>query len=242
MKWLGVVGLLIIVALAAVMRYQVAYPSVTVRYRLTLEAQVDGELKTASAVREVTYSKQPQLAAQHELSIGYRGEAVALDLGSRGTLFALLKAGRDERSGPEWIVLRAFDFDGGSLPSPVELGIEQVARLSGKRELPLDSLPVLVRFRDPSDLRTVEQVNPFNIGERFGADTKLVRATLEIVATRTPFSSSGMIGEPITTGIERKLAWWNGPFPWLKPTGGNVFIDTRTEAFKVSKEDFKVDY
>jgi len=241
MKWLGIVGLLIVVALAAIVRYQIGYPSVTVRYRLTLEAQVDGELKTASGVREVTYTKQPQLASQHELSIGYRGEAIALDLGARGTLFALLKGGRDERSGPEWIVLRAFDFDGGSLPRPVEVGVEQVARLSGKRELPLDSLPMLVRFRDPNDVRTVEQVNPFNIGERFGADAKLLRVTLEIVATGTPFSSSGMSGEPITTGIERKLAWWNGPFPWLKPTGGNVFIDTRAETFKVNKEDFKIE-
>ena len=51
MKWLGIVGLLIVVALAAVVRYQIGYPSVTVRYRLTLEAQVDGELKTASGVR-----------------------------------------------------------------------------------------------------------------------------------------------------------------------------------------------
>lgn len=242
MKWLGVVGLLVAVAVAAVVRYDMAYPSVTVRYRLTLEAEVDGEPKAASAVREVTYTKQPPLAAQRELSIGYRGEAIALDLGSRGTLFALLKEGRDSRSGPEWIVLRAFDFDGGGLPRPAEAGIEQVSRLSGKRDLPLDSLPLLVRFRDPSDLRTVEQINPFNIGERFGADTKLVRATLEIVATSTTFSSSGMAGEPITTGIEQKLPWWNGPFPWLKPTGGNVAIDTRTEAFKVNKEDFKRNY
>jgi hypothetical protein len=243
MKWLGVIGAIIAAFIvAAVVSYKMAYPSVTVRYRLTLEAQLDSELKTASGVREVTYTKQPELAGQHELSIGYRGEAIALDLGARGTLFALLKAGADDRSGPEWIVLRAFDFDGGSLPRPVEVGVEQVARLSGKRELPFDSLPMLVRFRDPSDVRTVERVNPFNIGERFGADAKLVRATLEIVATGiSPFSSSGMTGEPITTGIERKLVWWNGPFPWLKPTGGNVFIDTRTEAFKVSKEDFKTE-
>ena len=197
MKWLGVVGVLIVVALAAVVRYDMAYPSVTVRYRLTVEVQVDGELKAASGVREVTYTKQPQLAAQHELSIGYRGDAIALDLGSRGTLFALLKEGRDERSGPEWIVLRAFDFDGGSLPSPVEVGGEQVARLSGKRELSLDNLPKLVRFRDINNPMTVEGVNPFNISERFGAGTKLVRVTLEIVPP----------GEPITTGIDQKLKW-----------------------------------
>jgi len=237
MKWLGIVGALI---LCAVVLYTMAYPSVTVRYRLSVEAQVDGELKTASAVREVTYTKQPQLAAQRELSIGVRGEAIALDLGSRGTLFVLLTAGADDRSGAEWIVLRAFDFDGGSLPSPVEEGVKQVSRLAGKRDLPLDSLPMLVRFRDPSDLRSVERVGPLNIGERFGADAKLVRATLEIVpAGIWPLNSFGITGEPITTGIERKLAWWNGPFPWLKPTGQGVFIDTRTDAFKLNKEDFK---
>jgi hypothetical protein len=197
MRWLGVVGLLIVIALAAVVQYNTAYPSVTVRYRLTLEAEVDGELKTASGVREVTYTKQPQLAAQHELSIGYRGEAVALDLGSRGTLFALLKEGRDERSGPEWIVLRAFDFDGGGLPRPTEKGIEQVSRLSGKRELPLDNLPKLVRFRDANDPTTVEHVNPFNIGERFGPNAKLLRVTLEIVPAT----------EPLSTGIDQRLKW-----------------------------------
>ena len=197
MKWLGVVGLLVAVAVAAVVRYDMAYPSVTVRYRLTLEAEVDGEPKAASAVREVTYTKQPPLAAQQELSIGYRGEAIALDLGSRGTLFALLQADRDSRSGPEWIVLRSFDFEGGGLPSPTEAGIDQVARLSGKRELPLDSLPRLVRFRDINDPMTVERVNPFNIAERFGPNAKLVRATLEIVPAN----------EPITTGINKKLVW-----------------------------------
>ena len=198
MKWLGVIGAIITAFIvAAIVSYKMAYPSVTVRYRLTLEAQVDGELKAASGVREVTYTKQPELAGQHELSIGSRGEAITLDLGSRGTLFALLKAGADGRSGAEWIVLRAFGFDGGSLPRPVKEGVKQVSRLSGKRELPLDSLPMLVRFRDINEPKTVERVNPLNIGERFGPNAKLVRATLEIVPA----------GEPITRGIEKKLSW-----------------------------------
>jgi hypothetical protein len=205
MKWLGIVGALI---MCAVVLYTVARPGVTVRYRLALEAQVDGELKTASGVREVTYTKQSELAGQHELSIGYRGEAIALDLGSRGTLFALLTAGADDRSGAEWIVLWAFGFDGGSLPRPVEEGVKQVSRLSGKRDLPLDSLPLLVRFRDINDPKTVEGVSPLNIGERFGPNAKLVRATLEIVpAGIWPFSRYGVTGEPLTVGIDQRLKW-----------------------------------
>jgi hypothetical protein len=217
LKWLGITGALIVSAVIYV-KMTAYHPSVTVRYRVTLEAQVDGELKTASGVREVTYRKQLGLASQHELSIGFRGEAIALDLGSRGTLFALLKEGRDSRSGPEWIVLRAFDFDGGSLPRPVEVGIEQVARLSGKRELPLDSLPRLVRFRDINDPMTVERVNPFNIAEQFGPNASLIRVTLEIAPA----------AEPITTGINKKLVWLDH-LDKYNSIKGNPFTSTLPE-------------
>jgi hypothetical protein len=205
MKWVAFVGLLLV---AAVVAYTMMFPSVTVRYRLTLEAQVDGVPKTGSGVIEVTYSKQSRFAAQPELVIGYRGEAVVLDLGSRGPLFALLKAGADDRTGPEWIVLRAFGFPGGSLPRPVEEGLKEVRQLSGQRDLPLTSLPQLVHFRDLNDPKSVEEVDPLDIGKRFGPGTKLVRAALEIVSTGIwPFNRFGLAGEPITTGIERTLSW-----------------------------------
>ncbi|MBR1147367.1 hypothetical protein [Bradyrhizobium sp. AUGA SZCCT0431] len=205
MKRLIIASLLIA---GVVVLWMTAFPSVTVRYRLTLDARVDGELKTASSVREVTYSKQSGFASQQELRVRYRGEAIALDLGSRGTLFALLTKDTDDRSGAEWIVLRAFGFSGGSLPRPVEEGLKEVSRLSGKRELPLDGLPMLVRFRDMNDPKTVVKVDPIDIGRSFGDGTKLVRATLEIVPVGIwPLNSVGIAGEPITTGIEKRLSW-----------------------------------
>jgi hypothetical protein len=205
MKWLGTASLLIA---GAVMFYVTADPSVTVRYRLTLEAQVGGEPKAGSGVTEVTYAKQSRFAGQSPGIVDYRGEAVALDLGARGTLFALLKADTDPRSAPETIVLRAFNFPGGALPEPIDEGLTQLDRLSGKRELPLTSLPMLVRFRDLNDPMTVERVDPLDIAKSFGAEVKLVRATLEIVPSGTwPLSSLGITGEPITSGIDRRLLW-----------------------------------
>ena len=122
-------------------------------------------------------------------------------------MFTLLMADADTRSGPEWIVLRAFDFPGGSLPRPVEEGIKQLQRLSGKKDLPLDSLPMLVRFRDMNDPSTVERVSP-DIAERFGPGTRLTRASLEIVPSGIwPFNSFGLSGESITVGIEKRLPW-----------------------------------
>ena len=207
MKWLGIVAALVALAIVA---YGVAYPSLTLRYRLTLEAEVDGKPKTGSGVIEVIYSKQPEFASGRDRVSSRRGEAVVLDLGERGTLFALLKAGSDNRSIPESIVLRAFNFPGGAFPGPtVEAGFNQIRKLSGKRELPLTSLPLLVRFRDLNDPMTAEKVDPIDIASSFGAGTRLVRATLEIVPTGLwPLNSFGITGEPITKGIEQRLAWF----------------------------------
>jgi hypothetical protein len=204
MKWLGIASLLIA---GAVVFWVTAYPSVAVRYRLTLEAQVDGVPKTGSGVIEVTYSKQLNIGS--ELSIGFRGEAVVLDLGDRGTLFALLKEGSDSRSIPQSIIFRAFDFPGGAFPSgSVEAGQKQIRRLSGKRELSLSDLPLLVRFRDPANPMTVEKVDPLDIAKSFGDGAKLVRATLEIVPVGIwPLNSFGITGDQITTGIDRRLVW-----------------------------------
>jgi hypothetical protein len=206
MKWLGIAAAIIV---GAGVLYVIAFPSLTLRYRLTLEAVVDGEPKTGSSVIEVIFSKQPKIRS--ELTTSYRGEAVVLDLGSRGTLFALLKAGSDSRSIPETIVFRAFDFPGGIFPSgSVEDGFRQIRQLSGKRELPLTSLPMLVRFRDLNDPMTVEQVDPRDIAKSFGVGTNLVRASLEIVPAGVwPFNRIGITGEPVATGIEERLIWLN---------------------------------
>ena len=206
MKWpsVAVVAALIVAGIAV---YTAAF-SATVRYRLTIEAEVNGERKTGSGVIEVTYSKNNDPISQSEFSIDVRGEAVVIDLGPRGILFALLKGDTDSRSGPEYIVLRAFNFPGGALPLPVREGLLKVKRLSGTIDLPLTSFPLLVRFRDLNDPKTVERVDPLDIGKSFGAGARLVRATLEIVpAGIWPFSRYGFTGESITRGIEEG---WRG--------------------------------
>ncbi|WP_426523974.1 hypothetical protein [Bradyrhizobium sp. McL0615] len=204
MKWPGIVAL---VALAPIV-YSLAFPSVTVRYRLTLDAEVDGAPKTGSGVIEVSYSKESRLAGQHPIVIHARGEAVALDLDSRGTVFALLKAGSDSRSAPEFIVFRAFNFLHGALPDPIDDGLIKLQQLSGKREIALSSLPMLVRFRDINDQMSVEKVDPFDLATSFGSGVRLTRATLEIVpAGIWPLNRLGITGEPITRGVEKRLAW-----------------------------------
>ncbi len=208
MKWLAIFSAALIAVIAL---YAIAYPGVPIRYRLTLEAEVDGKPINGSGVIEVTYRKQMSIGAVgRDVDARFRGEAVVLDLGRRGALFVLLKAGAsDDRSGPASIVLKAFGL-GGVFPGWDPESLKKVRTISGTRELPLDSLPLTVRFRDVNDPMTLELVNPFNIAERFGAGARLVQATIEIVpAGIWPFNSLGITGEPITTGIDRKLVWLN---------------------------------
>jgi hypothetical protein len=115
MKWLGIIAALLGLAAAS---YWVAYPSLTLRYRLSLEAEVAGTPRTGAGVIEVKYAKQPEFASGRDRVVSHKGEAVVLDLGDRGVLFALLKEGDDSRSIPESIVLRAFNFPGGAFPGP----------------------------------------------------------------------------------------------------------------------------
>jgi hypothetical protein len=203
MRWLGIAFSVIVVVLIA---YRVAFPSVTVRYRLTLEASVDGEPKIGSGVVEVTYSNILKLWATSDLSIDVRGEAVALDLGTRGTLFALLKGNDDYWQGADGIV--PYSFGLGGFPRPTPEGITKVRRLSGKVDLPLMRLPLLVRFRDPSDPQSVKRVDPLDIAANFGAGAKLERASVEVVPSGIwPLNRLGITGEPITERIDDRLVW-----------------------------------
>src|SRR5262249_13108999 len=96
---------------------------------------------------------------------------------------------------------------GGAFPGWDAESLKKLRSLAGKRELPLNSLPALVRFRDMYDPLTVEQVSP-EISERFGPGTRLLRATLELVPIGVwPLNRFGITGEPVTTGIEKKLPW-----------------------------------
>jgi hypothetical protein len=232
-------GILVALIVGAVVIYSLAFPSVTVRYRLTLEAQVDGEPRTGSGVIEVTYAKQSRFAGQRPGIETSRGEAVVLDLGPRGALFALLKADTDSRSIPETIVLRAFGFPGGVLPGPIDAGLRQLQHLSGKRELPLTSLPLLVRFREPKDPKTVERVDPLNVAKSLGAGARLIRASIEIVpAGIWPLNSLGITGERITRDIENRLPWLRG---MRTNIDGTSIVNSNRLSNELNSGDFRRD-
>lgn len=236
-KWLGlIIAVVAALAVGAGLRDQ----GVTIHYRITFETRSEGEAKTHSGVIEVQYRDTQRLSGRRDRSIDVRGEAIKIDLGICGNIFALLAASEGNvRTNPEQIVLNAFKmYEPGSPTKTFEDRIATLRTLSGTRELSFaDDLPRLVRFRDQNDPSTVEPVNPFQIDEHCDVKTALDQATLEILPTRRwPFDMFGATITSTRSGIERELPWLTG-FETL--LNGKLFQSDNKLASKLSASDFQ---
>jgi hypothetical protein len=138
------------------------------------------------------------------------GQAVLVDLGSRGFLFALLDGQPTNVAGghgakyfpdePADVAVRAFlHRDVWSITSLDT--VHELALHKETVELSPDELPRLVRFRDIRNPTTVEQVNPRDLTTSFGAGVELIGAMVAIT------------NDPVVIDIEKTL-------PWLKDLNG----------------------
>lgn len=227
MRTLGKIALILALLIGgAVLWYMLAYPTYTYRYRMTVEVMVDGVLHSGSSVIAVQTQTQPQfLVPVPPFHSKVHGEAVFVDLGSRGHVYALLGSEDGKNIDyPYYLVPMLFG---------VKFEHRDLARISGlrdSREVPIGDLPTLVTFTNAHDPGTASVVSPYDFELVFGPQVKFKRAWVEITA------------DSITRGIEKKSPWWNGPFPWLEPLSGGVFVDTRRTGFIWDKGMFKRDY
>lgn len=191
--------------------WSIAYPSGTWRYKLTVEIETPEGIKTGSAVREVHAESGPQILPDaNPVYTTMRGESVVVDLGARGQVFALLKTYRDGIDGGFLIINRAYPFTG----DPIARVRYYDTLLTDPVTLTAELYPMLVRFRDPQDPRTVENLldisacpepNPHpmrfclkndHFAEAFGDGVKLKSVTIALT------------DQPVTTGVvERYLPW-----------------------------------
>jgi hypothetical protein len=163
------------------------FPSATLRYRLTLTAEVDGKPAIGSGVVEVTYRKNLRLlGASADIVSEVRGEAVSIDLGRRGVVFALLARGKHPHSDPANIIPVLFGLTTGGLNSA---DIPSVSALGGRRDLPFELLPPLAHFDDPRNAGTVALVDHSDLAASPDSPVSLGGAQIEIVsAGYWPFS------------------------------------------------------
>ncbi len=202
-------------------------------YRLSVEVITPEGVKRGSSVIEVSTTRGGRytLPGPGSLFNQVRGEAVAVDLGPRGVLFALLRSDDNvdwasyllptlappvtaqEREAmysrePDQVIASQKLFD---------LQMERLLAMRGPYIVPRHSphrpthgaynkpkdpkptdppsfYPMLVRFTDIVDPKSVARVNPDDLSASFGKGVKLSRITVE----RT--------NDAVTTGIEERLA------------------------------------
>jgi hypothetical protein len=157
---------------------------------MTVEVDTPAGLKAGSSVVEVTAAREMfRTSETGEGGGGIRGEAVVVDLPD-SPLFALLKLpdAKGELSG---YVTQALA--GGDRFRDFNDYFAAVRKLGGwfhsaKAELPREDWPMMVRFRDISDAKSVERVDPDTAGVK--------RILLETTK------------DELTAGIENRMPPW----------------------------------
>jgi len=226
MRKAGIItGMIFGVLALIVLIYEAGYTH-RYRYRLTVEVEVDGQIKSGSRVIEVI--SRPDLVPGRPLRYmtTFRGEAVYVDLGQRGNLFALLSA--PDGFGAAFLPDKVFfRYPVSASPEEQKSRFAEFKRLAQRRtlrELQISQLPILVTFKDPNDPKSVTEVFPNDFAATFGPRVRLKRATLE------------MTDEPVATGIENILPWVSSMKTYLDRQS---ISRTRNPANRLSSADFK---
>ncbi len=200
--------------------FHVIAPTEHWRYRLTLTVDDNGVLKSGSSVVEIegTSTRYIPLPIPGTTgSIGLvRGEAVAVNLGEKGTLFALLTKESDSNHTAD-LVCELFPAPGskgsGCAGAALPKNIWYYRFLSGKAEVPFDKLPMLVRFRDINDPKTAEKVEPGDLEKSFGPGVKLNGATIEM----TRDSVTRVIPKILPSWRDKGFSEWQSSLPYGDP-------------------------
>lgn len=192
-----------------------------VRYKMTVEVETPQGLKTGYAVRELR--RRPpsnSFLGQDRGSTKLIGEAVAVDLPGQQTLFALLTGSGGDVDYPSQILYRTKLWG-----QPIGASVELFPTGPRTSYYPKGSAqpPMLVRFLDPHDPKSVEEVSPDDLARAFGPGVKLKRITIEVTDA------------PVTVGVEKRLPSYGsetGFDLWFKSL---KYGDLRA----ISKDDFQ---
>ena len=200
-------------------------PQGDIRYRITLEVDTPSGIKTASSVWEARLHEALAAFEHGKYQWDYSGEAIVLDL-PEGTLFGLLRSENEVQlpvaiMRDQIIATKASDWRKSWIKLAPRWKNEKLAF-----ELPRSNYPMLVRFRDIKEPKSVEQVNPDDLAASFGPGIGLRRITVEVTDS------------PVTTGIEKILNWLPSIHGNLLPKIDN---SAKTSPFGLQGVDFSTE-
>lgn len=179
---------------------------VEVRYKVTLEVEQSGRVRSGSSVWSWTLSKAgAPLASAYNGK--FEGEAVAVELADRGWLFAVLRGGDGDEGAMMLLPERLFGDIGRDArgetkqyPSDRVADLRDIASRVGERRV-LDCraranwCPLLVTFADIDNPESVSEIDPVGFNDGSGPPIRVRQIVVEIVDA------------PVTRGIKQRLPW-----------------------------------
>jgi hypothetical protein len=200
-KWLGPLALLA----ALVIGDQIRINRPGHKYRLTVAVETPEGVKSASGVISVHPDRGYSRGGQTRT----RGDAVLVDLPGGKNLVAMmahLDGNVLELDGMSYVALRAYNAAGR------KVSFTEMNRMTGDVAVSGALIPVLVTFSDLRDPGSAHTVPPDDLESALGKGFRLQGISAEVVPNGVwPLDFGGLLGEPVTRGIEAKLPWWNAP-------------------------------
>lgn len=127
------------------------------RYRMTVNIQTPEGIKTASTVRELYFPPADKDIYVRDNKGIFRGEALEIDLGKRGVVFAIIEDPGNEIIQINSLFRTVFPFVGEpTRKEDILKHYDQLKNVSG--EVPPYRYPVFIHFGDLSDPKTVRTV------------------------------------------------------------------------------------
>ena len=201
-KWLGPVALLAAIYIGD--QIQINRPAH--KYRLTVEVETPDGRKSASGVVAV----HPDRSYSRGGKTRTAGDAVYVDLGGGKNLVALL-AHIDKNIDLEsmnYVALRAYI---AAAAGGKRVSFNEMNRQTGIVPVKGEQIPLLVTFADPGNPATARSVQPDDAAAALGTGYRLHGVSAEVVPNGFwPLDFGGMLGEPVSRGIQAKLPWLNG--------------------------------
>ncbi|XSC46556.1 hypothetical protein ACF1BQ_012575 [Bradyrhizobium sp. RDT10] len=199
-KWFGPIALLA----ALVIGDQIRINRPAHKYRLTVEVETPLGRRSASGVMAVhpdrSYTRRGQTRTL--------GDAVFVELGQGKNLVALLAHvdGKLVLDDVNYVALRAYNAATGK-----RVPFSEMSRLTGTVPVKGELIPALVTFGDPANPDTARVVAPDDAESVLGKGYRLQGVSVEVVPNGYwPLDFGGVLGEPVTRGIQAKLPWLTG--------------------------------
>ncbi|MBB5051436.1 hypothetical protein HNQ36_001390 [Afipia massiliensis] len=203
-KWIGLAVLL--AALVIGERIYLYRPDH--KYRLTVEVETPGGIRSASGVFSVHPNRAYGGSGSGPAGPRAKGDAVFVDLGNGRNLAMLLLHGINpaETDGMSYLPMRAFAAAGR------RIDFRDVKRQTDSVPVAGELIPTLVTFADVANPASARAVDPANLPAAFGQGFRLRNISLQIVPSGLwPLDFGGVLGEPVTRQIQTQLPWSNDP-------------------------------